>query len=128
MLYEAYQVHNDVLGPVRLMAETFRCLLNQPWPLFANGPLIRSASAAMELLSNAGMSHARPDFGIRTVLIEGLHGSWLSRRSRATSRPCCAARSKHYCRNMTSSLQTGRTLETSRSSTAALAWTTSSIF
>jgi poly(3-hydroxybutyrate) depolymerase len=70
MLYEAYQVHNDVLGPVRLMAETFRCLLNQPWPLFANGPLIRSASAAMELLSNAGMSHARPDFGIRTVLIE----------------------------------------------------------
>jgi poly(3-hydroxybutyrate) depolymerase len=71
MLYEAYQVHNDVLGPVRLMAETFRCLLNQPWPLFANGPLIRSASAAMELLSNAGMSHARPDFGIRAVMIEG---------------------------------------------------------
>jgi poly(3-hydroxybutyrate) depolymerase len=71
MLYEAYQVHNDVLGPVRLMAETFRCLLNQPWPLFANGPFLRSASAAMELLSNAGMSHDRPDFGIRTVLIEG---------------------------------------------------------
>ena len=71
MLYEAYQVHNDVLGPVRLMAETFRCLLNQPWPLFVNTPLIRSASAAMELLSNAGMSHARPDFGIRTTLIEG---------------------------------------------------------
>jgi len=71
MLYEAYQVHNDVLGPVRLMAETFRCLLNQPWLWFANAPLIRGASAAMELLSNAGMSHARPDFGIRTVLIEG---------------------------------------------------------
>ena len=71
MLYEAYQVHNDVLGPVRLMAETFRCLLNQPWLWFANAPLIRGASAAMELLSNAGMSHVRPDFGIRTVLIEG---------------------------------------------------------
>src|SRR6516164_11229031 len=71
MFYEAYQIHNDVLGPVRLMAETVRCVLNQPWPWFANAPLIRSASAAMELLSNAGMSHARPDFGIRTVLIEG---------------------------------------------------------
>jgi poly(3-hydroxybutyrate) depolymerase len=71
MLYEAYQVHSDVLGPVRLMAETFRCLLNQPWPLFGNGPFVRSASAAMELLSNAGMSHARPDFGIHTVLIDG---------------------------------------------------------
>ena len=74
MLYEAYQVHNDVLGPVRLMAELCGCLLNQPWPLFANAPLIRSASAAMELLSNAGMSHDRPDFGIRTVLIEGRGG------------------------------------------------------
>ena len=71
MLYEAYQVHNDVFGPVRLMAETFRCLLNQPWPFIANAPLIRSASAAMELLSNAGLSHDRPDFDIRNVLIEG---------------------------------------------------------
>ena len=71
MLYEAYQVHNDVLGPVRLMAETFRCLFNQPWPLFANAPLVRSASAAMELLSNAGMSHRRPDFGIHAVIVEG---------------------------------------------------------
>src|SRR6516164_7763152 len=71
MLYEAYQAHNDVLGPIRLVAETFRCLLNQPWPLFANAPFIRSASAAMELLSNAGLSHDRPDFGIRAVIIEG---------------------------------------------------------
>ena len=70
MFYEAYQVQSDVLGPVRLMAETLRCLLNQPWPLLANAPLVRSASAAMELLSNAGLSHDRPDFGIRSVLIE----------------------------------------------------------
>src|SRR6201997_4205679 len=71
MLYEAYQAHYDALGPIRLMAETFRCLLNQPWPLFANAPLIRNASAAMELLPNAVMSHDRPDFGIRAVMIEG---------------------------------------------------------
>jgi len=71
MLYEAYQAQNDVLGPIRLMAEAFRCLLDQPWPLVANAPLLRSASAAMELLSNAGLSHDRPDFGIRAVMIEG---------------------------------------------------------
>src|ERR1700746_1785218 len=74
MLYEAYQAHYDALGPIRLMAETFRCLLNQPWPLFANAPLIRSAAAAMELLSNAGMSHDRPDFGIRKVVVDGEEG------------------------------------------------------
>ena len=70
MLYEAYQVHNDVLGPIRLIAEVFRGFFDQPWPLVGNAPLFRSAAAAMELLSNAGMSHDRPDFGIRSVSIE----------------------------------------------------------
>jgi poly(3-hydroxybutyrate) depolymerase len=71
MLYEAYQVHNDILGPIRLVAEAFRGFLNHPWPLVGNAPCIRRAAAAMELLSNAGMSHDRPDFGIRAVTIEG---------------------------------------------------------
>jgi poly(3-hydroxybutyrate) depolymerase len=71
MLYEAYQAQNDLLAPVRLLAEAFRGFLDQPWPLVGNAPLVRTAAAAMELLSNAGMSHRRPAFGIRTVTIEG---------------------------------------------------------
>jgi poly(3-hydroxybutyrate) depolymerase len=53
------------------MAEAFRGILDQPWPLFENAPLIRNVAAAMELLSNAGMSHDRPDFDIRTVMVKG---------------------------------------------------------
>ena len=64
MLYDTYQVHSDALAPIRLMAEFFRGVLTQPWPLIGDAPLVRSAAAAMELLSNAGMSHDRPDFGI----------------------------------------------------------------
>src|SRR6202045_1915687 len=71
MLYDTYQVHSDVLAPIRLMAEFFRGVLTQPWPLIENAPFVRGAAAAMELLSNAGMSHDRPDFGIRSVTIEG---------------------------------------------------------
>jgi poly(3-hydroxybutyrate) depolymerase len=71
MLYEAYQIHNDALAPIRLVAQACRGFLDQPWPLIGNAPVIRGAAAAMELLSNAGMSHDRPDFGIRTVTIEG---------------------------------------------------------
>ena len=71
MLYEAYQAHHDVLGPVRLMAGALRVFLDQPWPLLGNGPIIRSAAAAMELLSNAGMSHNRPDFDIKSVVVDG---------------------------------------------------------
>ena len=71
MLYDAYQAHNDILGPIRLMAETFRGWLDHPWPIIGDSPLFRGASAAMELLSHAGMSHERPDFGIRKVAVEG---------------------------------------------------------
>jgi poly(3-hydroxybutyrate) depolymerase len=71
MLYDTYQVHNDVLAPIRLMAEFFRGVLSQPWPLIGDAPFVRSAAAAMELLSNAGMSHERPDFGIRSATVDG---------------------------------------------------------
>ena len=71
MLYEAYQAHNDILGPIRLMAEAFRGFFDQPWPLVGDAPFIRGAAAAMEMLSNAGISHDRPNFGIRSVTIEG---------------------------------------------------------
>ncbi len=71
MLYDAYQAHNDIFGPIRLMAETFRGWLDHPWPVIGGLPLVRGAAAAMELLSHAGMSHERPDFGIRKVTIDG---------------------------------------------------------
>jgi len=71
MLYDAYQVHSDVFGPIRLMAEAFRGFFVQPWPAIGDTPLVRGAAAAMELLSHAGMSHDRPDFGIRAVTIDG---------------------------------------------------------
>jgi poly(3-hydroxybutyrate) depolymerase len=71
MLYDTYQVHSDVLAPIRLMAEFFRGVLTQPWPLIENAPIVRGAAAAMELLSNSGMSHDRPDFGIRSVAVDG---------------------------------------------------------
>jgi poly(3-hydroxybutyrate) depolymerase len=71
MLYDTYQIQSDVLAPIRLMAEFFRGVLTQPWPLIENVPLVRGTAAAMELLSNAGMSHDRPDFGIRSVTVHG---------------------------------------------------------
>jgi len=71
MLYDTYQVHSDVLAPIRLMAEFFRGVLTQPWPMIKDAPLVRGAAAAMELLSNAGMSHDRPEFGIRKVVVAG---------------------------------------------------------
>jgi poly(3-hydroxybutyrate) depolymerase len=71
MLYYAYQAHSDVLAPIRLIAQTWRDFLEHPLSPFGGSPLVRGASAAMELLSHAGLSHERPDFGIRAVAVDG---------------------------------------------------------
>jgi poly(3-hydroxybutyrate) depolymerase len=71
MLYEAYQAQDDLLGPIRLMAETVHDWLGQPWLPIGDMPLVRGAAAAMEILSHAGLSHERPDFRIKSVVIEG---------------------------------------------------------
>ena len=71
MLYDAYQTQNDIFGPVRLMAGTAHDWLCNQWPPIGDLPCVRNAAAAMELLSHAGMSHERPDFGIRSVTIDG---------------------------------------------------------
>jgi poly(3-hydroxybutyrate) depolymerase len=71
MLYMAYQAHCDVLAPVRLMAQAAGGILRQPWPLFSDHFLVRSAAAACELVSRAGISHQRPDFNIATTVVNG---------------------------------------------------------
>jgi poly(3-hydroxybutyrate) depolymerase len=71
MLYMAYQAHCDVLTPVRLLAQAASGWLRQPWPLFGDHLLVRSAAAACELVSRAGISHQRPDFGITSTIVKG---------------------------------------------------------
>jgi poly(3-hydroxybutyrate) depolymerase len=69
--YEAYQAHADAFAPVRWMARAAERLLNQPFPLLAHHPLVRSAAASCEMVARAGMWHERPDFGIASVEIDG---------------------------------------------------------
>jgi poly(3-hydroxybutyrate) depolymerase len=69
MLYYAYQAQCDALLPVRMLAETARSLLDQPW--FGGSPLVRGAAAALSLFSDTRISHDRPAFGIDRVVVDG---------------------------------------------------------
>ncbi|HWI29163.1 MAG TPA: polyhydroxyalkanoate depolymerase [Stellaceae bacterium] len=71
MLYETYQAHSDAFSPVRWMAQAMQGLLNQPWPVIAHHPVMRSAAAACEMVARAGMWHERPDFRIRGTCVDG---------------------------------------------------------
>ncbi|HZS83022.1 MAG TPA: polyhydroxyalkanoate depolymerase [Stellaceae bacterium] len=71
MLYQAYQAQNDVLMPIRLMAQAARGFLAQPWPLLGDHPLVRSVAAACEMVARAGISHSRPEFAIVETVVAG---------------------------------------------------------
>lgn len=71
MLYQAYQANDDVLAPIRLMAEATRGFLSHPWPFFSDNPFVRGAAAACEMVSRSGIRHHRPEFGINETVVGG---------------------------------------------------------
>ena len=69
MLYQAYQAHADAMVPLRAFAgfaaKTVGARLNgasRPSPL-------SNLTAAYELIARAGLTHARPDYGIDSVTV-----------------------------------------------------------
>ena len=66
MLYLAYQTQADIMEPVRSFA---RASLDALGPLAAAHELkmLRNVTAAYELIARAGLTHARPSYGIESV-------------------------------------------------------------
>jgi polyhydroxyalkanoate depolymerase len=67
MLYLAYQASNDIMAPMRTWA-TFAAAAGQQ-PLMADGNAMRGLTAADELIARAGLTHTRPAFAIRSVMV-----------------------------------------------------------
>jgi len=67
MLYLAYQLQSDIMGPVRAWAGMAASAGGQP--LFADHTVVRNLTAAYELIARAGLTHTRPPFGIDTVTV-----------------------------------------------------------
>lgn len=71
MLYSAYQLQADLMKPVRLMAEAAMSVLGAPSLASLDSAALRHWAAAAEMLSRAGLTHHRPDFGIEHVMVNG---------------------------------------------------------
>ena len=67
MLYLAYQTHSDIMAPVRAWASMAAAAGGLP--LTGDYPAIRNLTAAYELIARAGLTHSRPAFGIRSVMV-----------------------------------------------------------
>jgi polyhydroxyalkanoate depolymerase len=68
MLYLAYQTHTDIMVPVRLFAEAGLNAL-APWAAAEDLKVLRNLTAAYELITRAGLTHARPAYGIDRVRV-----------------------------------------------------------
>jgi poly(3-hydroxybutyrate) depolymerase len=68
MLYQAYQAHCDMMGPLRALASGAIAAIGTPLAGLTNTPL-RNLTAVYELIARAGLTHERPAFGIDTVMV-----------------------------------------------------------
>src|ERR1700759_3906520 len=68
MLYLAYQAHSDFMVPMRTLANLAINVLAPERPSNSTA-FTRNLSAAYELISRAGLTHARPPFGIESVMV-----------------------------------------------------------
>jgi len=72
MIYLAYQSQADIMQPVRAFAAQAVRAMNGSMAGtngIAGASQLRNLAAAYEMLSRAGLSHARPDFGIEKVMV-----------------------------------------------------------
>jgi len=69
MLYQAYQAHSDIMIPVRNWAGSALRTLGQPLTGMADNAVLRNLNAAYELIARAGLTHARPAFGVDGVTV-----------------------------------------------------------
>jgi len=69
MLYQAYQAQSDLMAPVKAFARMALQVLNGPYAGLSENALVRNLSAAYEMIDRAGLTHTRPPYNIKSVLV-----------------------------------------------------------
>ena len=69
MLYQAYQAHSDIMVPVRALAGMAAKTVGEKLNGSARPSPLSNLTAAYELIARAGLTHARPPYGIDSVMV-----------------------------------------------------------
>jgi polyhydroxyalkanoate depolymerase len=69
MLYQAYQAHCDMMGPLRAAAGLIARAHGQPASGLGDHVLVRNLTAVYDIIARAGLTHERPPFGIATTTL-----------------------------------------------------------
>jgi polyhydroxyalkanoate depolymerase len=69
MLYQAYQAHTNIMGPVRKFAGIAARVVGERLNGAARPTVLGNLTAAYELIARAGLTHERPAYGIHVVTV-----------------------------------------------------------
>ena len=69
MLYQAYQAHSDIMVPVRALANMAAKAVGAKLNGSVRPSPLSNLTAAYELIGRAGLTHARPPYGIDSVMV-----------------------------------------------------------
>src|SRR5262245_55236113 len=69
MLYQLYQAHSDIMGPVRTFAGSAATSLGARLNGSMRPAALANLTAAYELIARAGLTHKRPPYGIDRVTV-----------------------------------------------------------
>src|SRR5674476_316229 len=69
MLYQVYQAQSDIMGPVRAFAGAALKNIGAKLNGSARPSALSNLTAAYELIARAGLTHARPPYGIDSVMV-----------------------------------------------------------
>ncbi len=69
MLYQAYLAHTDIMVPVRALANMAMGAIGRPLLGVTDNAVLRNLTAAYELISRSGLTHARPPYRIDSVMV-----------------------------------------------------------
>jgi poly(3-hydroxybutyrate) depolymerase len=69
MIYHAYDAYEQILAPLRWLAQEAAYHFAQPWPGMREGGWPASWPATLSVMAQARLTHARPEFGIDRVMI-----------------------------------------------------------
>ena len=69
MLYQAYQAHTDIMVPVRQLAGAVARSVTERLNGSARPTVLSNLTAAYELIARAGLTHARPPYGIDSIVV-----------------------------------------------------------
>ncbi len=72
MLYKLYETQRSMMEPFTDLAQSAAKVYNNPLSLLGQHPMAQRISAGYDLLHRLGKDYEKPEFGIRTVEVDGV--------------------------------------------------------